>query len=173
MTTLGMAWIGIGLPFRPSGGTYNGFSYEELPPVDSLAAKFAFVKKFEGEEFEEMEELFIDSPTSCYFKDGAYHDQQGCVVWRVASDGSVVTDGNWTVAKSVPEFLARITMENSIWFSVTSCSHNSDLYSSMDRLFGNGKLADPKGLMLYLKSVLDPEQYAYITPYYKKYIASL
>lgn len=117
-------WWGFEIPFRKCHGTYNRYTYDSLPPVQ--------IKK-EYENIELPEQLrralpqlkkttpqLFNSPTACFFKFGVkglfYCDQQGCILWYVDKETKRVhTDDATIVAKSLPEFLTRIEMENALW----------------------------------------------------------
>ncbi len=119
-------WIGIEIPpWRLGNQTYTKCKYEDLPHVDESEYK----------EIVDLEKLadFLHvikndhplktSPTSCFFEIDRnsglfYSDQQGCVVWVLDLDGTVITSNGDYVAKTLPEFLARIAMENSIWYKL-------------------------------------------------------
>ena len=162
------AWIYIGIPFRPSAGKYDVFSYGDLPPID--CTNYCGIREFTTD----LDDLIGASPTSCYFEDGSYNDQQGCVVWTTDAKGNVVTDRGIRVADSVAEFVARIKMENEIWFAA---SYNlpppiGEAYRSMNSFFDDdngGRVKDPAKLFRQFGEVLAPEQMAYIKSYYEKY----
>jgi len=121
-----MGWWGFELPNRNCEGTYSLYSFNSLPDID-IDEKYLPVTDLQKlQDFVHDEQLsgdpLFDSPTDCHFEidvaSGVFYvDQQGCVIWCIDDDGSVITSDGVTVAKSLPEFLARMSMENSIWMS--------------------------------------------------------
>lgn len=120
-------WWGFNLPNRECKGTYQLFPYESLPDVN-IKPKYNYITDiiklgdFLDDESNSDDPL-LNSPTACYFDTNHtsiptifYVDQQGCIIWCLNQDGTVVTTNGVTVAKSLPEFLTRISIENSIWF---------------------------------------------------------
>lgn len=140
-----MVWFGSDLgDARRCGGTYAGYAYESLPPLDPT--KNPFKECVSLDDVEGVRHRVQESPTACYFRvdrsTGAfYRDQQDCIVWALDSDNGgvfVLPDdedqdeeeggrGNEGpeepvvfVAKSMAEFLWRVHIENTIWFQLNS-----------------------------------------------------
>lgn len=116
-------WIGISLPGRPLDATYGQWSYQSLPPIE-IDPQFQEITTLD-QLIQSLSLLrtIISSPTACYFQvDLAdrtfYRDQQDCVIWALNSQGQVYLDGDphAIVALSLPEFLTRVHLENTIWW---------------------------------------------------------
>ena len=164
-------WIYIGIPFRPTSGTYSIFDYYELPIVST--EKFAKIQTIDDikQNLDELDE-FIDSPTACYFDFSEpnlfYRDQQGCVSWyHDRATGQVTTENEQVVADSLAQFLARIYIENMIWFKTSHIQH-PDAYHSMGFLSPE-ELNDHVGLWKALCLILDHYEITYLQSYYDKY----
>ena len=127
-------WINHGLPFRPSGMAYGIFSKTAggMPPLeDSEIEKFARFKTArdlaDAQESKEMPFLgpnpvgmewtfdirgmMISCAPNLFVHDWAYD-----LSWSEAN-GKVFCCG-MVVAESLPEFLARLRIENDIWWSL-------------------------------------------------------
>ena len=125
-------WVGFGLPFRPLLGTYEFFDAEAYPDV--LTSEFNHIQTVSdvvqnGQDIQKR----IDSPTGCaivtsHTADGQdlryqpfYMDSQCCVTWfqdakTLAIYASSPDGGEMQcVARSMPEFWARLAMECDIW----------------------------------------------------------
>jgi len=115
-------WYGVNLPHRECSGTYQ--MYNKVPKIE-VAAEYKDVTDFQKladflHSANKKTYLFA-SPTDCFFELDAnsgvfYCDSQGCILWVLEDDGKIVTSNNICVAKSLPEFLTRIELENAIWF---------------------------------------------------------
>lgn len=166
------AWVYIGIPFRPSRLTYETFSYEDLPRVDTR--EFDIYKDFLsfglGEEDYWHMEAQLCSPTGCYFKGNTYHDPHDRVMWRATQDGAVETSNGARVAESVSEFLARVKMENDIWRNAMKIDDAIEAHVSMRNIYSSVRVSDPGRLLGQLGGVLTREQMEYIAPYYRKYM---
>ena len=121
-------WIGIGLPCRPTAGTYGRFPAEHLPAVDDSA--FGFVKTLDDvrANHDKLDNMLC-STTGCALTESAndrdpfWLDSQGCVAWYfTARDGVfVLRDRNdlhgprYTVAPTLASFFARVRLEDDLW----------------------------------------------------------
>ncbi len=129
-------WIGL-RPAGPDFATYGTTPYADLPPlkVNPLFAGIHTVIDVERN-FDMLEKSF-ESPTGCFFcipespemysetlfiwapkKELSlfYSDRQGCVQWYFHPACGVYTDRNQCVAKTIPEFLSRMHLEDKLWF---------------------------------------------------------
>ena len=122
------AWWHCGFPGRETGmfATYAKTPYGCLPEIE-IDALFADIESVEDvKKNRSMLEKHINSPTSCFFVFDEphlfYSDQQGCIVWYfqpergVYTNKNVYTGENECVAKTIPEFLTRMHIEDSLWF---------------------------------------------------------
>jgi hypothetical protein len=121
-------WWGVGLPNRKCNATYCFYPYESLPKIsiNPLYKDITDIEKLidflHDNDTEDSPDSLFDSPTACYFETNRtsspyvfYVDQQGCIMWCLDDEGRVVTSDGDYVAKTLPEFLTRISLENSIW----------------------------------------------------------
>jgi hypothetical protein len=114
-------------------GTYQTY-VGQLPEVD--CTKYASIKSLE-DLVEHNDLINFGSCTACYLDVNLrnkifYRDQQDCVIWKFESPNVVayydVDYGidKWRrvgiVANSLAEFLARIEIENTIWFVCDDCN---------------------------------------------------
>lgn len=154
-------WIWHWLPFRPSNTVYSRFSYDYLPKVDCS----------EYERYRTAEDVKSNppamGPNPLYIE--WRFDLPGMFVCDVANDihwsvdkyGRVVIPGQLVphvVARTLPEFLTRASMESSIWWAVVS--------NDMEKL-ARCEGTDPELLWDALLPVLSEGQQAYLRPYYE------
>jgi hypothetical protein len=128
MTEDTFGWYGFELPGRTCRGTYDLYDYETLPPIkinDEFKDVTSFEKLVDFLHLTPQTGYLFKSPTACYFEPERnaspqifYVDQQGCLLWGLDEQERVVTDNGIIVAKTLPEFLSRIEMENAIWTKV-------------------------------------------------------
>lgn len=153
-------WISHWLPFRPSSSVYSRFDFDSLPPVDPS----------EFDRYKTAEDVRDDPPhlgpnpifaewdfelTGMFMSDRSYD-----IYWSVDKYGRVVIPGGMAhtmVARSLAEFLARMSLENSIWWTVVD-----------NGLEGPARAGgtDPQDLWDMLQNVLSEKQLAYLRPYY-------
>jgi hypothetical protein len=154
-------WISHWLPFRASDTIYSCFDYDKLPPVDSSTF----------ERYRTVADVLNDPPTlgpNPMFADWCFDvpsmflcDKNQGVSWCVDKYGRVVIP--WSsiipriVAPSLAVFLARMALENSIWWSI--CYNNLDEKTVRDRT------ADPDDIWSMLEPILTDKQLAYLRPY--------
>jgi hypothetical protein len=124
-------WVGFELPFRPCSGTYEVYT-DPLPSIDT--SQYQSIKNLQDLR-SRLDSIDFESATACYFDINEstgvfYRDQQDCIIWKLI-DGQVVayeSDGETrigVVADSLPEFLARLRIENHIWFSTYTTASES------------------------------------------------
>lgn len=124
MTTINPTkWTYIPIPHRDAGlfTTYKTWNYSDMPEVEIFEPFKKFVTVQDIQENLLILHNVIRSPTSCYFSvegNVFYRDQQDCIIWSYDSEKGVYTDNGDIVAKSIPEFLTRIYIENCIWFKL-------------------------------------------------------
>jgi hypothetical protein len=143
---LEFTWVGFRLPgrCRMAFCTYEDWSLDDHPPVtipeevkdvttlDKLKALFE--NKPEIKKVAQALPWLFRSPTSCYFDMSGeiepsnpnvaafYRDQQDCVIWCFDSEKGYVVSRDYdgehgtVYARSLPEFLARLALENGLWF---------------------------------------------------------
>lgn len=115
-------WYGFELPNRPTKHTYAFWSskpivkpYARYKQITTLDALHQYVKELKNKR--ERTPL-LQSPTDAVFVNHGrtfYTDSQDLISWYYDS-GAVYSDDNTRVADSLPEFLTRIEIENSIWY---------------------------------------------------------
>ena len=157
-------WIMHGIPFRSSPTVYGLHSYQNLPPIDC--------QRFSS--FETAEDIELHMPrlgpnplgaewcfegTGMFLRDRAYGlswfvAPSGCV--RVVDESKI--DRQPVVSKSLPEFLARMKMENGIWWT---------LFQRGDEHFCEFTPANVAKLWCDLYSDLGEAQLNYLKPYYE------
>lgn len=120
-------WWGFDLPNRKCAGTYQFYPYDTLPEI-AIDVRYKDITDLEKlidfvYYYCDSEYSVFHSPTSCFFEIDRnssphvfYVDQQGCIIWCLDDEGKIVTSDGVYVAKSLPEFLTRISLENSIWY---------------------------------------------------------
>lgn len=158
MTT---TWTSHWLPFRQSHTVYSRFDYSMLPPVDSR----------EFERYKTVDDVKRDPPPMgpnplfyewCFDLPGMFmHDISFDIQWSLDKYGRVVIPGtivHYTVANSLAEFLARMTIENGIWWSVVD--------NGLEELARDNE-TDPQHIWDILQPVLSEKQLAYLRPYYE------
>jgi len=150
-----MAWVGFTLPYRLCRGTYDTYRYESLPPV-AVLPEYAHVKTLEDVAAHvSILKSTLDSPTGCYLDTSAGRgvfllDSQGCVHWSVDETGRVWANHEDVVARSLPEFLSRVRIENDIWHkTLPSWFLGEDNFDRLDL------------------TVLSPAETAYVRHYYE------
>jgi len=134
MTEEKWVWCGINIPFRNVtniSSTYQMNKYDFLPQIQ-ICEDFKDVMDIESlVDFlhlnQNKDRYLFQSPTSCFFEIVResepkifYADQQGCVLWGIDEQGRVVIDNGDIVAKTLPEFLTRIELENAIWYKTNT-----------------------------------------------------
>jgi len=120
-------WPSIGGVYSPDGeggyGTYDYIDYKYVPTITDYGIYKDIKTLKDVKENLEMLEAKLDSPTSCRYEFGGnnfFADQQWCFVAAVDDTGRVYDDKRSTpdkmcyMAKSIPEFLMRIQLENEI-----------------------------------------------------------
>lgn len=133
-----LCWIGVGLPFRPCDGTYGVFEPQQMPAIE-IDAKFADLHTVEdvAKNLTMLKAIF-NSPTACYFDtdfgNGVfYRDQQDCVLWCISQNGQVmVYQSEMVVARSLPEFLSRVNLENRLWYKTIATRFSRDQQALTD-----------------------------------------
>lgn len=154
-------WASHWLPFRPSYSVYSRFDYCKLPPVD--------LKEFEHyrtvDDVKENPPILGPSPIFaewCFDLPGMFlYDPSFDIFWSVDGYGRVVLPGSVTpvvVAQCLAEFLARMTLENSIWWNI--------VYNDLDEEAFRDQEADPDCIWDMLKPISTDKQLAYLRPYY-------
>ena len=122
-----VGWWGIELPGRKCDGTYQW--YDSVPDVEIYPEFKEFNTIDDVKKHKYYIERLVDSCTACYVNFAEpylfYRDQQDCIKWYFHPEIGVYTDedinGNIeVVAKTIPEFLSRILIENRIWFKAHS-----------------------------------------------------
>lgn len=177
MTT---AWLSIGIPYRPSNGTYTFYTYETLPKIpEKVLEEFKQYKTLDDVE-KNMGTLSrkIRSCTSCYFRvdksdNSFYHDQQDCAIWYYDEENRVylncmTKNGAEKVkcAESIAEFLARFHMENNIWYKVVYKAGLHGLTSFFMK--SNPTIHVSEEQENKMKEVLDEDEYNYVIHYKEK-----
>jgi len=119
-------WLWWGLSDLYDGeGTYSTIEYKEITNINS---KFSNIKTISNLKNNlDMLNTKISSPTDCYFeidKEVFYHDSQDCLIWALEPKTGYVyiyePNNIFTriyVAKSLPEFLTHIDLENMEWYT--------------------------------------------------------
>ena len=160
--TMTAVWASHWLPFRPSNTVYSYFDYDTLPPVDASAF----------ERYRTPEDVRMDPPLIAPnpLFDEWYFDLPGMFMrdhsfdinWSVDKYGRVVIPGGMVphvVAPCMAEFMARMSIENSIWWSVTENGL---------RGLATDRGAAPERVWAILQIVLPEKQLAYLRPYYER-----
>lgn len=139
-------WVYISLrhciPNRDKSGTYNTWSYDSLPPIkiNPLFNDLHTVQDVQTRAKELCKHF--RSPTGCYFLVGNstifYVDQQWCIKWQYQESVGVYIndDTSLVVAKSIPEFLSRVHLEDRIWYNLSKKTKEEqdyiDFYKSLE-----------------------------------------
>jgi hypothetical protein len=183
------AWVYIGMPFRVTEEQYASFEYKDLPKVETTDFDhLESLKDVETNKKALTKRLY--SPSGCSIavdvKSGQfYQDPQGRLVWYFSDSLGVfvVVDAKKiTVAKTLPEFFARVDMENSISRSKTGLwlrqrtlelvqgdeTPVADAINDMDLHMPAGK---ETGTVMWniLKTDLTKEQIGYLQPYFNAF----
>mmetsp|Transcript_96596 Transcript_96596/g.133970 ORF Transcript_96596/g.133970 Transcript_96596/m.133970 type:complete len:166 (+) Transcript_96596:101-598(+) len=119
-------WIYVGSLYNPplSFQTYDERPYSDMPELtDEMLERF---REYEtADDVKRKSPPIFHSPTDCYVdtsEEGLfYRDSQDCVRWYVNKDGTVGLkrdDPQQVVAKSLSECLARLDIENRLWFAM-------------------------------------------------------
>jgi len=178
-------WIGIGIPFRPCGGTYGVYDLTKWPlPTIAIEPFFENINTLHDIKHNEKAlNKYIYSATSCYVKCGKneefYFDQQGCVIWHYNPFIGVYTmdihkDEKTIVAKTISEFFSRIHMENCIWSKVMYaeiCNDSNILQfcrESVNTMFSASAewMNHIEDIWILLKTILTQNQIVYMMPFY-------
>lgn len=154
-----VAWASHWLPFRPTDNVYWRFDYSMLPSVDP--GKFVHYKTADDVRANPPpigpNPLFCEW---CFDLPGEFMcDRRFDIHWSVDKHGCVAIPGQVTVAPSLAVFLARMSLENSIWWSIVD--------NGLDEL-ARDRAADPQHIWDMIQPALSEEQRAYLRPYYER-----
>jgi len=177
-------WYGFGLPFRPCEGTCKLYEYKELPAIET--------DKYDGitslcdlaNRIKELSSALV-SPIGCAFEIDAatgefFVDSQG-LSWHFNDSAGVYvpfTNKRIVVARTLPEFLARVEMENAIstaatgvWLTYRAAEATRDfsdgIFYSSNPVFGKTLDRNRKeAVWTALKKGLTVKQIAYLQEYY-------
>ena len=151
-------WYGVELPNRPTQYTYYFWPEEKIPKI-KIKEEFQDIttlSKLQSylDRANPSSPLF-NSPTDCFFDVGRkslckaertavddnvfFLDSQDCLVWYLDEKGRVRADSHIIVARSLPEFLTRIELENSIWYKTCRNKPLTELEESYIQNVSNTK----------------------------------
>lgn len=129
-------WIGFSLPNRNSRlYTYDQYKANEIPDIAEPYEEFKHIRTCKGIKMLERKhspdhssalKKLCSSVTSCFISitdetneppNMFWCDQQGCAMWCLDTNTNEVYEYHTKVyvAKSIPEFLTRVAIENQIW----------------------------------------------------------
>ena len=157
-------WVNHGLPFRPaySSTGYVRFMYEYLPTL-SMDRISRFSKYQTAEDVKADPPKLGPNPIGAEWRfdlPGMILYDRGCdMCWSVDGSGQVFIPGDFMVAFTLPEFLARFALENSIWWDL----HENDLDHLCD---AEGDTAVFDETWASVQRVLSEEQLLYLRSYY-------
>ena len=115
-------WVWHGIPFRPSRKCYGRFDYLGLPQYLDVSPFIDF-RTVDDVRDREMSPRRMPSPGftewAFPFRGVFMADRREGLYWQVDSIGRVIVIPDYKVAaESLPEFLTRVDMEDSIWWAV-------------------------------------------------------